>query len=184
MLSEEAIVFHQSKITHTAEALLETMETMLVWSKGQMQNFKPTIDNVAVNDLYNQLQGFYENQLGIEFVFKNELNISLQTDANFLQTIMQNLTSNAIKALANKPNATIVWEATQSDNQIIITITDNGKGVSPEQINNLLKNDNINSQNTGLGFYIVKDLAKAIGFEIQIESGLNKYCKICLIHNI
>ncbi len=181
LLSEDAKIIHQAKITYTVENLLETMETMLLWSKGQMQHFKPSNEKIAIKSVFLYLQNFYKNQVDIEFSYKDANNIYIETDINFLQTIMQNLTSNAIKALENKPNGTIVWEVTETNNKVTISITDNGKGLTTEQINSLLINENINSQNTGLGFYIVKDLAKAIGIEVKITSKLNDFCKIDLI---
>ena len=146
-----------------------------------MQHFKPSNEKIAIKSVFLYLQNFYKNQVDIEFSYKDANNIYIETDINFLQTIMQNLTSNAIKALENKPNGTIVWEVTETNNKVTISITDNGKGLTTEQINSLLINENINSQNTGLGFYIVKDLAKAIGIEVKITSKLNDFCKIDLI---
>ncbi|HPH24131.1 MAG TPA: hypothetical protein PLW32_09620 [Chitinophagaceae bacterium] len=39
-----------------------------------------------------------------------------------------------------------------------------------QQIETLLSNENINGQKNGLGFFIVKDLAKAIDLSINISS--------------
>ncbi|MEI2708357.1 MAG: ATP-binding protein [Chitinophagaceae bacterium] len=91
---------------------------------------------------------------------------------NFLQTIMQNLTNNAIKARDVNKQSTITWVAssTSANGKIQLAITDNGKGLSKQQIATLLSNENVNSQKNGLGFFIVKDLAKAIDLSINISS--------------
>ncbi len=162
---------YQDKITTSAETLLENMETMLLWSKGQMQQFKPAIDKVYVESLFTNLKSNFSNYNNIEFQYINPLDAYLESDANFLQIIMQNLTNNAIKALnPNKAN-TIAWEASTSTNgKVQLKITDSGKGLSKQQIDTLLSNENVTSQKNGLGFFIVKDLAKAIDLTIQITS--------------
>ncbi len=171
VLNEASKEMYQDKITASAEALLENMEAMLLWSKGQMQQFKPDTSKVCIEELFAHLKSTFNNYTEIEFQYVNPNNLHLESDVNFLQTILQNLTSNAIKARNVNKKSTITWEASStSDGKIQLAITDNGKGLSKQQIANLLSNENINSQKNGLGFFIVKDLAKAIGLSINISS--------------
>jgi signal transduction histidine kinase len=162
---------YQDKITTSAEALLENMEAMLLWSKGQMQQFKPDISKVYIEELFTSLKSTFNNYTQIEFRYINPNNLFLKSDFNFLQTIMQNLMNNAIKARDVNKQSTITWVASSTANgKIQLAITDNGKGLSKQQIATLLSNENVNSQKNGLGFFIVKDLAKAIGLSINISS--------------
>jgi sensor histidine kinase regulating citrate/malate metabolism len=86
---------------------------------------------------------------------------------------MHNLTSNAIKALENTPNATIKWLAKQENNQILLSITDNGPGVNEEQIKALNTDSDVVNAKTGFGLYIIRDLAKAIQCRISVQSASN-----------
>jgi tetratricopeptide (TPR) repeat protein len=167
--AEEAAV-HEKKITTSAESLLENMEAMLTWSKGQIENFKPHIEAIKVNDLFAYLQKFFADTKNVDLSFVNVEEIIVQTDLNYLQTIMHNLTSNAIKALQNKPNGTIVWNAKQLAGKTVLSIADNGPGVNEEQTKALYKDVAITNAKTGLGLYLIKDLAKAIGCKISIQS--------------
>jgi signal transduction histidine kinase len=167
--AEEAAV-HEKKITRSAESLLENMEAMLTWSKGQIENFKPHIEAIKVNDLFAYLQKFFADTKNVDLSFVNVEEIIVQTDLNYLQTIMHNLTSNAIKALQNKPNGTIVWNAKQLAGKTVLSIADNGPGVNEEQTKALYKDVAITNAKTGLGLYLIKDLAKAIGCKISIQS--------------
>jgi signal transduction histidine kinase len=52
LLTPELAEMHQKRITESAENLLENMESMLLWSKGQMQHFKPQVKSIAVEDSF------------------------------------------------------------------------------------------------------------------------------------
>jgi len=111
ILNEQQIASSEKKIADSAGLLLETMEGMLLWSKGQMENFKPEISEVPVNDLFIYLQHFFSDNTIVSFSFINNDNLILCTDANYLQTIMRNLTANAIKALQQTTGVQITWKA-------------------------------------------------------------------------
>ena len=170
ILNEQQITDKEKKITDSAQSLLETMEGMLLWSKGQMENFKPEIKSVAVNDLFSYLEKFFATTENVQFTFNNPQNVLVNTDENYLQTIMHNLTANAIKALKNTPNATILWNVVQEQDKISLSITDNGPGLDTEQSKALYEDAIITSSKTGLGLHIIRDLAKAIQCKISVQS--------------
>jgi signal transduction histidine kinase len=165
----EQAAAHEKKITESAESLLENMEAMLTWSKGQMENFQPTMRNVAVSDLFTYLNSFFINTEKVQLIFKDAGNLQVTTDENYLQTIMHNLTSNAIKALQHTPDATIVWNAKQEGGKTILSITDNGPGISAEQAKVLQDDKAPVNIKGGLGFHLIKDLAKAIQCTILLH---------------
>lgn len=170
LLSHEQIAEHQQKITDSAESLLETMETLLLWSKEQMASFKPKIRQVAVQDLFEQLQKSLPANESVEVLFSNPENLMLATDENYLQTIMYNLTSNAAKALKHTSNARVEWKAFRENNQTVLSITDNGPGIQDSATDVLSKETVVTNSKTGLGLHLVRDLAKAIQCTITIQS--------------
>jgi signal transduction histidine kinase len=160
---------HQKKITVAAESLLENMEDMLAWSKGQMENFKPIIQTVEVKSLFEYLDSFFVTREQVQIIFNDPGSITLNTDENYLQTIMHNLTSNAIKALKQTSNATIIWSARQEGGKVLLSITDNGPGISAEQVKVLNDDTASLSIKTGLGFHLIRDLAKAIRCSVYLQ---------------
>ena len=161
---------HRQKISSSAENLLETMEAMLLWSKGQMENFKPEIKQVAVNDLFLYLQKFFASTENVKFSYTNTANAIVTTDENYLQTIMHNLTANAVKALKNTPGAAIEWNAKQEGDKTILSITDNGPGLQDEQLKALYDDAVVANTKTRLGLHLIRDLAKAIQCKISVQS--------------
>lgn len=172
LLTDEIKERNQQKITESAEDLLENMESMLLWSKGQMENFKPQVKQIAIDEIFEYLQKFFANTAHAKISFENKDNLSVSTDENYLKTIMQNLTNNAIKALKSSPNGTIHWKAEQQNNQIILSITDNGSGISEQQIASLYDENALIGSKSGLGLYLIRDLTKAIACKISVKSTL------------
>lgn len=84
---------------------------------------------------------------------------------------MRNLTANAIKALEGKENGKIEWNVIQKDNTIILSITDNGIGISPEKMKLLQHGSNKTSNiKDGLGLQIIHDLSKTINCRIEVAA--------------
>ena len=170
MMSQEKIEEREKKIADSANSLLETMEAMLLWSKGQMEHFKPTISTIPVQSLFSYLQKFFADTEQVAFTFSCDENLIVQTDENYLQTIMHNLTANAIKALQQTGDAKIEWKAWQEQSNIYLSITDNGPGASNEQLKALYDDTAVSGAKHGLGLHIIRDLAKAIGCAITLKS--------------
>lgn len=170
LLTPQMAEAHHQKITEAAEGLLETMESMLLWSKGQMQQFKPQVKSIEVNELFGYLQKFFAGVENVQFEFENTGSLMVATDEDYLKTIMQNLTANAIKALKNTHQPTILWSAKQENGQIVLAITDNGPGVSEQNLNALYSETAAIGIKTGLGLHLIRDLAKAIACKIMVQS--------------
>lgn len=172
LLSPELSEKHQKKITESAENLLENMESMLLWSKSQMQHFEPQIKPIKIDTLFDYLQKFFADNTQIDFKFENPDSLTVFSDEDYLKTIMQNLTNNAIKASNNNNTPQIIWKATLQKEQVILSIADNGKGISGEQLKALFSEETIISSKIGLGSYLIRDLAKAISCQISVKSNL------------
>jgi len=159
---------HQKEISQSAVALLETMEEMLLWSKGQMENFEPKIVDTEVAALFSYIERSFEWANNVDFKFSNPQNLTIKTDENYLQTIMFNLTSNALKATQGAAEATIEWRAWEEKGAIHFSIADNGPGISEDQVNVLFSDASLSGDRHGLGLHIIKDLAKAIHCKIAV----------------
>jgi len=174
LLSETQQVVHRQKISDSAEDLLNNMEAMLLWSKEQMGNFRPDIKNIAVDDLFGYIQKFFGQTPHVTITFDHTPGLLVSADENYLRTIMQNLTSNAIKALEKTPNATIEWSAKKEADKTILSITDNGPGIEAEEAKTLFDEQSTHNGKHGLGFHLVRDLAKAINYKIAVKSDFKK----------
>ena len=173
LLDEETKNRMQNKTITGAENLLSSMEDILLWSKGQMENFKPQPKKVAVNQLFDDTKKVFSGYQKIKFEYQNPDNIAIFTDENYLKTIIRNLTSNAINVFTTTQNPTIIWKAWQENGISYLSVTDNGPGASKEQFKALYDDKEVVGIKTGLGLHLIRDLAKAIDCEISVDSKID-----------
>lgn len=174
LLDEETRERMQNKTISGAENLLCSMEDILLWSKGQMENFKPQPKKIAVNQLFEDTKKVFSGYHSIQFEYHNPDNIEIFTDENYLKTIVRNLTSNAINVFTTTQNPTIIWKAWQEGEKSFLSITDNGPGASQEQFKALYDETEVVGIKSGLGLHLIRDLAKAISCEITVDSKINE----------
>lgn len=170
LIDEETAARMQTKVISGAENLLTSMEDILLWSKGQMENFKPHFKEIPAAIIFKEIQQHFSSIENIDISFENPENILLNTDENYLKTIIRNLTGNAIKALDKIENPKIIWKAWQENDIQYLSITDNGSGGSQERFKALYDDSEVIGIKSGLGLHLIRDLATAINCKIEVSS--------------
>ncbi|MBQ9020336.1 PAS domain-containing sensor histidine kinase [Candidatus Saccharibacteria bacterium] len=100
-------------------------------------------------------------------------------DIDFLREILNNLLENAVKYT---PEGGAVWVNVQGDgDRILINVTDTGMGISPEDLRHVFqkfyREDHSQTREnggTGLGLYLVKSRAEAMGGKVWAESSFGE----------
>ena len=174
ILNQETKERLQNKTISGAENLLSSMEDILLWSKGQMENFKPQPKKITVEQLFEDNKKVFSGYHHITFEYHNPENIEIFTDENYLKTILRNLTSNSINVFSTTENPTIIWKAWQEKNKTYLSITDNGPGSEKEKFRALYDETEVVGIKSGLGLHLIRDLAKAINCEISVNSIQNE----------
>ncbi|MEP6804839.1 MAG: ATP-binding protein [Flavobacterium sp.] len=170
LIDEATALRMQTKVITGAENLLTSMEDILLWSKGQMENFKPHFKDIPVNIIFQEIQQHFSGIETVAISFEDPENLLLNTDENYLKTIIRNLTGNAIKALDKTSNGKIIWKAWKTNNQTYLSITDNGKGGTQKQFKALYDDSEVIGIKSGLGLHLIRDLATAINCKIEVRS--------------
>ncbi len=170
LLKEGGAEENARKISMAAEGLLETMDDLLLWTKGQMENFKPEIRRVPVARLFEDLQKNFPAIEPVALTFEQEPGMTILTDENYCQTILRNLTNNALLALGQTPNGIIAWKAWKDADKTYLRITDNGPGATPEQLQALFDGASPVGVRNGLGLHVVRDMAKAVGGKVSAKA--------------
>lgn len=174
LLDTESRTRMENKTISGAENLLTSMEDILLWSKGQMENFKPQPKNITINSIFENTKNHFLSVQNIQLTFENLQNVKINTDENYLKTIIRNLTGNAIKTLDKVENPRIVWKAWQENDKTFLSISDNGTGGTQEQFKALYDDTEVVGIKTGLGLHLIRDLARAIDCEISVDSKPNE----------
>jgi signal transduction histidine kinase len=93
------------------------------------------------------------------------------TDPGLLRQIVINLLSNALDALEQGGLVTLTAHA--QDDHVVITVRDTGTGIAPEDLRRIFEpfyTTKGRGKGTGLGLAICRELAKALGGTITVES--------------
>lgn len=164
----EEIMVGTAKMEKMIEDLLDTARI----EKGQISLEKePIALGVFVPSLLQRsLKGIDLQR--IEVHFSDELPV-LFADPARLERILLNLLSNALKF--SPPESKVTIQASKSRDEITITVTDYGQGISPEDCSRLFKRffqvkGEQNYGGVGLGLYISKLLAEAHGGHLWVVS--------------
>jgi PAS domain S-box-containing protein len=160
------------------------LENLLEWSRIQMKKIVFSPENVNFSFLLEEILLIVKPQITNKKIsILRGINSfeTLTADYNMLQSIMRNLITNAIKF--SNIDGEITISAEKINNEIIISVKDNGIGISAE---NQLKLWNLseqftnkgtlNEQGTGLGLLLCKELVEKHGGKIWVESEIDKGC--------
>lgn len=169
-------------INSSAKNTLALLDNLLSWAKAQTGEliYKPVKTNLsAIVRGILEISNANAKMKNISLNYIQTDDIKVFADVNMLKTILRNLISNAIKF--TNSNGKIVIDAVQNQNNIEITVADNGVGMSEETRSKLFQMDkNSTSSGTadekgsGLGLILCKEFIEKHGGEIWIESELKK----------
>lgn len=166
-----------SLLHESAKHSFDLLTNLLEWSRTQRgrKSFEP-----VTNQLISILQG----EINVTSLMAREKNIDVKyncpeivvfADFNMLQTILRNLIFNAIKYTFS--GGEIIINVQQNEKEILISVKDNGIGMSDEKQNKLFKIGEMestpgtnNEKGTGLGLILCKEFIELHGGRIWVES--------------
>ena len=182
----ETIKEHIGIINETSNRTYEMLEDILLWLKSQSGQIVFCPKEINYHEICHEV-------VSASNLIAKDKNVRLQcscfeddrkifADPNMTKTILRNLISNAIKF--SKPEGEVNIYQEIVEDEMIITVSDNGIGISQENINliwNPLQSFKTNGTNgekgTGLGLSICKELVEKQGGRIWVESKLGEGSK-------
>lgn len=163
------------------DRLNKMVDQLLLLARFENQKSNSKKESVYLNALVLDTLSRYSDKIDskkISVITHFDADFYVESDNYLLSIIIENLISNAIKY--NHINGTIGVELKKSTNEITLIISDNGIGISEQELNKIFnsfyRSDVSNHpeiKGTGLGLSIVKRLCDVLNFEISVESKLN-----------
>jgi len=140
---------------------------------------KEEIDIKAlVNDVISSLNHIPMSK-DIDFKVEVDFKGNITSDKDLISSVLQNLIHNAIIYRKNKGDSFIKIQVYRENGSKIIEVSDNGVGIPVEfhaKIFDMFYRANENSNGSGLGLYIVKNILEKLGGEIELKSEAGKGC--------
>lgn len=140
---------------------------------------KPSIEkeNLRLKDIFDDVFSQVDFLIGMHkpiIKFNFEEVSFLNTNKSYLESILLNLLTNAIKYKSEARKLKITITATQLENNILLIFQDNGIGINLERnrdkIFGLYQRFHDYPDSKGLGLYLVKSQVETMGGTISLES--------------
>ncbi|TCT16029.1 signal transduction histidine kinase [Natranaerovirga pectinivora] len=169
----------QSNILYISR-LVDDLFTMSKLENNQIKlNRKKTNINKVIEEAIIIIENTADKK-GISIISQLEATIDSQWEIDYIRIrqVLVNILHNAVKH-TSIDGEIIITTKHSKDKKILVAINDSGSGISTEEIPHVFdryyrSNNNIDSQSTGLGLCIAKELVKKHGGNIWVESELDK----------
>jgi signal transduction histidine kinase len=170
------------------DGTLELLNNLIDWGSMQMRGKGFETEKVHLRTLVSNMYKTFEVIASLKSNIMVNLvdeDLFIVSDINALRFILRNLISNANKF--TKEGVITVFAQRDQQNQIAISITDTGVGMSEETRLQLFDAEKYqsasgtgNEKGSGLGLVLTKDFVSAFGGTIRVESKLGKGTSVYL----
>jgi signal transduction histidine kinase/ligand-binding sensor domain-containing protein len=174
----EQVVEFAKKINHAVGSALDLVDNTLYWSLSQNGRlpYQPAPFNLSdlMNKIYN-LNQLTALRKRVNLTLESQDNIWVMGDERMLHVALRNVVSNAIKFTPEWKSVHIKIE--QINSQALVTITDEGIGMSSDYLQRVLKQEQVasktgtaNERGTGLGLMLCRTFVAMNKGSIDIKS--------------
>jgi PAS domain S-box-containing protein len=136
-----------------------------------------TLEQINVHDYVKETINVLQVQIdSTNSVLRNNVNsnLTLQTNPAYMESILLNLLTNAIKYRHPDKKLAVEIDAVLKNNELQLVIKDNGRGINLEKHKNdifgLHKTFHGNSDAKGVGLFITKLQVEALNGQIELKS--------------
>ncbi len=181
MYSREEIADLITELGKNADNLFKLLENLLSWSRIQMgkTQFTPEIYPVTqLVDMTLEVLSITAESKDIRLNKDIPEDVTVFADPNMFNTILRNLVSNAIKF--TNQNGQVTVTATKEKGFTVVSVTDNGIGLSDKDQTKLFRLDSNRTtpgtedeKGTGLGLILCKEMVDKHQGKIWVESKPN-----------
>jgi signal transduction histidine kinase len=157
------------------------INNLLNWTLMQMDKLKIQPENISLRSKVEESFAAFANLYPKNIAMENRVDdrIMAFADPNIINLVLRNLILNAIKFTENGGR---IWvTATEKENGILVTVSDNGIGIRPEVKKMLFEKTSgystrgtANEKGTGLGLILCKEFIEKNGGRIWLESEMGK----------
>lgn len=174
---DPSVAKYTNVISRNAKRMNSLISDLMDFKQMESGYKQPEIAELNVSDIADRVtDAFKINVSGIEIVKRYGVDIVWNSDEKFLTTILVNLVSNAVKYSPDGKSVKV--EIYVSDENLIIKVINEGKGISREDIDNIFNRfavlENYGKQKgwtqNGLGLAITASMVKLLSGTIGVKS--------------
>lgn len=175
-LSRTEIVKHISSVNKSAQKVFALLLNLLDWSRLKSGSWRSENKRILLAELVNDVMALYvemANAKNIALQNNVDATLTLYADYNVLHSVFRNLIMNSIKFTS--PGGYVMANAIPAGDKMILSVTDNGAGMTTEKMNILFDKDHLGEKShpesgTGLGLQLCKELVESAGGRMEFTS--------------
>ena len=176
-LSPEEMVFIHSELLKNTKRTYAMMENILEWSSFELNSRNRRIKDIDLISLLTdtlEIMKTIAKQKGITLRINYLCNPFLRIESDRLLLIVRNLIQNAIKF--THTGGTVTLELSQDENETVISVEDNGIGISEKKLETIFQLEvkptfgTAMEKGTGMGLHLCYQNAQKIGGELTVKS--------------
>lgn len=179
-------------IRKNSDRLLRLINQLMDFRKIENGKMKVRVTEQDLVSFIREIMQAYEKQAQMRKIdfsfFSREPSLKVWFEGDMLDKVIFNLLSNSFKFTRDKGRIHVTLIKDELTNQAVITVEDNGRGMSREHAENAFERfyqgDTYSTQGTGLGLSLSKALIELHHGEISVESesgiGTRFYIKLPL----
>ena len=165
-----------------SEETYRLISNLLNWSRTQQKSIKLYKEELNMSQLMLEVKSMFGNQArakNIKVHVNTAEDLKVIADKNLIQIVVINLLNNALKFTHRNGNIDLSLE--KEDNQVKVSVKDNGMGITPDRMALLFRDQTIdslpgtnNEKGTGFGLLLCKEFVDMHGSEIHVNSQVGK----------
>ncbi len=186
-LSEEEKNEYIGYVYNSSKNIFKLIENLLQWSRMQTGRLEFQPKKLDLHDEVYKVINLFTNtaiEKKIAIINAVPLKTIVSADQNIITSILQNLVSNSLKFSGAGGRITVKIRTTD-DGFNEISVSDNGTGISDENIAKIFKIDEhlstigtANEEGSGLGLILCKEMVERINGYIKIDSKKGEGTKV------
>jgi PAS domain S-box-containing protein len=168
-----------AKIRRNQMHLLGLINDVLNFARIEAGQVKYEIHDVPLDGTLSGVEALVEPQLrakGLDYTYRpGDRSVAALADRERLEQVVLNLLTNAVKFTDRGGGVVLEWEATDGD--VAIRVRDTGRGIPRDRLDVIFEpfvqvDPTLTraSEGTGLGLAISRDLARAMGGDLTVQS--------------
>lgn len=190
ILTPQQLSQYAQNIRNSVSSALDLIDNTLYWALSQTESIKYNPTDFSLSDVLTKIYNLYQltaSRKRMDFRLENIDNIHVFADENMTYVALRNVVSNALKFTPE--GKSVVLKVSQNHTHAIVTVKDEGIGMSPEYVQRVLSQENVvpkkgtaNEKGTGLGMILCRKFVELNNGSLEIISAENQgtECRIYL----
>ena len=174
----QGIVEYSDIIHQSSKRAMDLLMNLMEWSQSQIGRMVFNPEYFVIGELIDEVILLLSDAAKLKSIIIRKAllpNTIVYADKNMISTVLRNLISNAIKF--THLNGEIIIPIVKKEGEIIVSVDDNGVGMTQDKIDRIFQIDENystpgtqNEKGTGLGVIICKKFVEKHGGKIWVDS--------------